>query len=69
MLKESIPLIPWNNEQASILQYQPFVLLLHKLGMHLPSDTGKIYARFPHFWTSEILFSMAQKLGPISPGN
>ncbi|XP_075211688.1 timeless [Lycorma delicatula] len=67
LLKQSIPLVPWNNEQCNILQYQPFVLLLHKLGMHLPSDTGKVYARIPHFWTAEILYSMAQKLGAINP--
>jgi timeless protein len=51
-----------------MMQYQPFMLLLHKLGLHLPADAGKVYARIPHFWTPDVLYHMAQKLGPLQPG-
>jgi timeless protein len=64
-MKQSIPVIPWNLEQKNILLYQPFLMLLHKLGFHLPADSGKIFARIPNFWTADVLFSISQKLGPI----
>nr|AFS34623.1 timeless [Clunio marinus] len=63
--KQSIPLVPFNSEQNKILVYQPFVLLLHKLGFHLPADANKLFVRIPEFWTSEILLAVAEKLGPI----
>lgn len=66
---QSIPLIPYNIEQANAMLYQPFMLLLHKLGLHLPADAGKIYARIPSFLTADMLYSMADKLGPINPSN
>jgi timeless protein len=65
VMKQSIPVVPWNLEQKNVLHYQPFVMLLHKLGFHLPADSGKIFARIPNFWTADVLFSIAQKLGPI----
>lgn len=63
--RQSIPLVPFNAVQNKILVYQPFVLLLHKLGFHLPADANKLYVRIPEFWTAEMLFSVAEKLGPI----
>nr|XP_022903307.1 protein timeless isoform X1 [Onthophagus taurus] len=60
-----IPVVPWTLEQQNILKHQPFILLLHKLGFYLPSDTGKIFVRIPNFWTADYLFSIAQQLGPI----
>ncbi|XP_062548363.1 protein timeless isoform X2 [Armigeres subalbatus] len=63
--KQSIPVVPWNQEQFSILSYQPFVLLLHKLGFHLPADAKKLFVRIPEFWTADILYSIALKLGPV----
>jgi Timeless PAB domain len=66
--QQSIPLVPFNAEQNKILVYQPFVLLLHKLGFHLPADANKLFVRIPEFWTSDIMFSIAEKLGPISKG-
>lgn len=65
MKKKSIPLVPFNSEQNEILVYQPFVLLLHKLGFHLPADANKLFVRIPEFWTSDILLAVAEKLGPI----
>lgn len=65
MKKQSVPVVPWNAEQTSILLYQPFILLLHKLGFHLPADAGKLFVRIPEFWTADILFNVAEKLGPI----
>lgn len=62
---QSIPLVPWNSEQHLNLVYQPFVLLLHKLGFLLPDDTNKLWVRIPNFWTADILFRVADKLGPI----
>lgn len=43
----------------------PYLLLLHKLGFHLPGDVGKLFPRIPHFWTSDVLLAVATKLGPI----
>lgn len=63
--KQSIPVVPWNQEQYNILSYQPFVLLLHKLGFHLPADAKKMFVRIPEFWTADILYSIALKLGPV----
>lgn len=68
MLNQSIPLVPWNEEQWQLLNLQPFILLLHKLGFHLPSDTGKLFVRIPNFWTADYMFSIAQRLGPINTG-
>ncbi|XP_069692424.1 protein timeless isoform X2 [Periplaneta americana] len=65
LMKQSIPVVPWNLEQKNILSYEPFILLLHKLGFHLPADSGKIFVRIPNFWTADVLFNIAQKLGPI----
>merc|ERR1712038_1256858 len=36
--KQSIPLVPWNRIQYLGLQTEAFILLLHKLGFHLPAD-------------------------------
>lgn len=63
--KQSVPLVPYNCEQNKILEYQPFVLLLHKLGFHLPADANKLFVRIPEFWTADILYTVAEKLGPI----
>ncbi|XP_053697294.1 protein timeless isoform X5 [Sabethes cyaneus] len=63
--KKSIPVVPWDQEQASVLSYQPFVLLLHKLGFHLPADAKKMFVRIPEFWTADILYNIALKLGPL----
>lgn len=62
---KSIPVVQWNNDQATTMQYQPFVLLLHKLGFQLPADAGSIYARIPDFWTPEMMYLLAKKLGPL----
>lgn len=63
--KKSIPIVPWNLEQFNVLSYQPFVLLLHKLGFHLPADARKMFVRIPEFWTADILYNIALKLGPL----
>ncbi|XP_046805071.1 protein timeless isoform X1 [Lucilia cuprina] len=62
---KSIPVVQWNNEQATTMLYQPFVLLLHKLGFQLPADAGSVFARIPDFWTPEMMFNLAKKLGPL----
>lgn len=66
--KQSIPIATWNSEQNNILQYQPFVILLHKLGFHLPADSGKLFIRIPVFWTADILYMIARQLGTIDSG-
>ncbi|XP_059481526.1 protein timeless isoform X2 [Neocloeon triangulifer] len=66
LMRQSVPLVPWNLEQSTMLAYPPFVLLLHKLGLQLPGDVGKVFPRIPHFWTAEVLYATALKLGPIN---
>merc|ERR1712184_45467 len=63
--KQSIPLVPWNRIQYLGLQTEAFILLLHKLGFHLPTDVGKVFPRIPHFWSADHIYSIAQKIGPI----
>lgn len=65
VLGQSIPIIPWTHYQEILLMSPPYLLLLHKLGFHLPGDVGKLFPRIPHFWTSDVLLSVANKLGPI----
>lgn len=67
--KQSVPLLPYTAEQTCILKYEPFILLLHQLGFHLPVDAGKLFVRIPEFWTADFLFSVAKKLGPIDEGD
>ncbi|KAG4068427.1 hypothetical protein HA402_007947 [Bradysia odoriphaga] len=62
---QSVPVVPWNTEQSTILMHKPFMLLLHKLGFHLPVDTGKVFVRIPEFWSADVLYTVAEKLGPI----
>lgn len=64
-MKQSIPVVPWNSEQSVFHLYPPFMLLLHKLGFHLPADSGKIFVRIPTIWTADILYSVINKLGPL----
>ena len=58
-------MIPWNKQQEMGLQSEAFILLLHKLGIHLPADVGKCFPRIPHFWSADHIYQLAQKLGPI----
>ena len=63
--KQSIPLVPWNRNHYLGLQTEAFILLLHKLGFHLPADVGKVFPRIPHFWSADHIFTVAMKIGPI----
>ncbi|XP_073987080.1 timeless isoform X2 [Rhodnius prolixus] len=65
LLQESTPIVAWSFEQCNIMHSQAFLLLLHKLGLLLPVDAGKVFARIPHSWAPDILFNIACKLGPI----
>ena len=51
--------------QEYALQSSSVILLLHKLGFHLANDVGKLYPRIPHFWTPDVLYSVAEKLGTV----
>lgn len=65
---QSIPIIPWTNDQESALSSQLFRQLLEILGFHLHPESGKIYPRIPNFWGPDVLFEVAQKLGNIQQG-
>lgn len=65
VLNHSVPLVPWNCQQASICKDLKFLQLLHKLGFHMPVDTGKVFIRIPHFWTPDCLYEVAGKISPI----
>nr|XP_045617792.1 protein timeless-like [Procambarus clarkii] len=62
---QSIPIIPWTGEQEEVFSSPTFLQLLRELGFHLPSDTGKLYPRMPHFWCPNTLFIAAKRLGPL----
>lgn len=63
---QSIPLIPWTSEQEEAFSSPTFRQLLGELGFHLPSDTGKLYPRIPHFWCPDVLYMVAKRLGDIT---
>ncbi|CAG9566963.1 unnamed protein product [Danaus chrysippus] len=66
LLNQSVPLVPWNNEQASVCKDLKFLQLAHKLGFHMPVDTGKVLIRIPNFWTPDFLYEVAEKISPIN---
>lgn len=65
ILKEPVPIVAWSCEQKGFMQSQVFLLLLHKLGLHLPVDAGKVFARIPSNWSPQTLYETATRLGPI----
>jgi len=65
--RQSIPLVPWNRNQYQGLQSETFILMLHKLGFHLPADVGKVFPRIPHFWSADHIYSVAVRIGPVAP--
>ncbi|XP_072936507.1 protein timeless isoform X2 [Epargyreus clarus] len=65
LFNQSVPLVPWNCEQAAICKDLKFLQVLHKLGFHMPVDTGKVFIRIPHFWTPDFLYEVAAKISPI----
>ncbi|RWS04784.1 protein timeless-like protein, partial [Dinothrombium tinctorium] len=62
---QSIPIVPYNEKQEKALYNNKFLQLLHKLGFHLPTDVGRIYPRIPSFFTPDLLFSLALRLGSV----
>ncbi|XP_073941710.1 timeless [Choristoneura fumiferana] len=65
LLDQSVPLVPWNCEQAFMCKDLKFLQLLHKLGFQMPVDTGKVFIRIPHIWPSEILYELAGRVCEI----
>ncbi|GFT00899.1 protein timeless [Nephila pilipes] len=61
----SIPLIPYSEEQQMILQDSTFLQLLQKLGLHLGSSIYQMFPRIPFFWSPDMLFNIATRLGPL----
>lgn len=64
-MKKSIPLVTWSTEECRIYEIHPFIMLMQKLGLLLPTDTGNIFIRIPITWTPDLLFQTALRLGPI----
>ncbi|XP_022123071.2 protein timeless [Pieris rapae] len=65
LFNRSVPLVPWNCEQAEICKDLKFLQLLHKLGFYMPVDTGKMFIRIPYFWTPDYLYEVASKISYI----
>ncbi|XP_063636131.1 protein timeless-like [Cydia splendana] len=65
LLNQSVPLVPWNCEKATMCKDLKFLQLLHKLGFQMPVDTGKVFIRIPHVWTADILYEIAGKVAVI----
>ena len=68
MLNLPVPLVCWTSEQEQMVKYQPFTLLLRKLGFYLPVDTCKAYIEIPNYWSPSWIFKIYQQLGPVNPG-
>ncbi|KAJ8942282.1 hypothetical protein NQ318_005600 [Aromia moschata] len=69
LLNLPVPIIPWTSEQTCVLKHQSFMLLLQKLGLYIPAETGKMFVRIPNFWSADYIFSVAQQLGPLTQAN
>ncbi|XP_041978876.1 protein timeless isoform X2 [Aricia agestis] len=67
IFNQSVPLVPWNCQQAAICRDLKFLQLIHKLGFFMPVDTGKLFIRIPNFWTADVLYEVAGKITPIDP--
>ncbi|CAG4944884.1 unnamed protein product [Colias eurytheme] len=65
LFNQSVPLVPWNCEQAAICKDLKFLQLLHKLGFYMPVDTGKVFIRIPYFWTPDLLYEVASRISSI----
>jgi timeless protein len=60
-----VPLVPYTEDQRLILKDKIFLQLLKKIGFHLASDESPMFPRIPLFWTADVLFAIAARLGPI----
>ena len=56
-------MVAWTKQHESGLQTETFLMLLHKLGFHLASDVGKLFPRIPHYWSTDHIYQLVQKLG------
>ncbi|XP_063358533.1 protein timeless-like isoform X2 [Cydia amplana] len=65
LLNQSVPLVPWNCEQAAMCKDLKFLQLLHKLGFQMPVDTGKVFIRIPHVWSADVLYEVAGRVAVI----
>ncbi|XP_061707871.1 protein timeless-like isoform X1 [Cydia pomonella] len=65
LLNQSVPLVPWNCEQAAMCKDLKFLQLLHKLGFQMPVDTGKVFIRIPHVWSAGVLYEVAGRVAVI----
>lgn len=66
---KSVPIIPYT-EKAEAAQGNPhFKALLHNLGLHNPQDTGRLNPSVPSFWTSDMCYKAAVRLGDIDESN
>ncbi|CAL1282241.1 unnamed protein product [Larinioides sclopetarius] len=61
----SVPLTPYTEDQLAIFRDKTFLQLLQNLGLHLGSGLCQMYPRIPIFWTSDMLFNIAARLGPV----
>ena len=62
---QAIPLVPWNREQNLALQSETFILLLARVGLHLPTEPGRIYPRIPQAWSPAQIYTAAADIGHI----
>lgn len=64
----SVPLVPYTEDQRQILKDEMFLLLLKKIGFQLGTSVSPMYPRIPLFWTADVLFTIAARLGPMRKG-
>lgn len=60
--------MPFTEEQRLILKDDMFLQLLRKIGFHLGPGQCAMYPRIPLFWTADVLFTIAARLGPMRKG-
>ena len=68
VLGQSMPLVPFTENQEQALADKCFTHLLHTLGLEFPSPLTVAYPRVPSAWSPAVIWSKAELLAPIKKG-
>ncbi|XP_063966901.1 protein timeless-like [Lytechinus pictus] len=66
---KSVPIIPFTESSEEAHRDTHFKTLLHRLGLHTAQDTCRLHPSIPAFWTSDMCYKTAIKLGDIQEAN
>lgn len=64
---KSVPVVAYTEEEESLQGEEIFLASLQQLGIQV--DSSNMYPTIPSFWTADMCFETAEKLGPMDPAN